>query len=122
MAETAVSILPWPEIITIGSSGCSCLSAVEQLQAVEPAALQPDVEEHEIGPARDHGGERVVAVARRAGAVAFVLQDARDQFADIGFVVDDEDIGCHDQAYPPRYCGCRARSAAVRLQLGHRLG
>jgi hypothetical protein len=27
--------------------------------------------------------------------VAFVLEDARDQLADISLVVDDEDIGCH---------------------------
>ena len=71
------------------------LEAIEQLQPVEAAALQPDVEKHQIGPPRDDGAERLVAVARGAGAVAFVLQDARDQFADIGFVVDDQDIGRH---------------------------
>ena len=79
--------------------GMLLLERIEQLQAVEPAALQPDVEEHEVGPARDHGGQRVVAVARGARAVAFVLQDAGDQLADIGFVVDDEDVGCHDQPH-----------------------
>ncbi len=52
IAETAVSMLPWPEIITTGRSGCSLLDDVEQLQAVEPAALQPDVEEDEVRPAR----------------------------------------------------------------------
>ena len=50
-----------------------------------------------FGRRADHGVERVVAVARGAGAVALVLQDARDQLADIGFVVDDENIGRHDQ-------------------------
>ncbi len=73
------------------------LEAVEQLQPVEAAALQPDVEENEIGPARDDGGQRFIAVARGAGAVTFVLQDTRDQFADIRFIVDDQDIGCHAQ-------------------------
>ena len=52
-------MLPWPEIITTGSSGCSRLDAVEQLQPVEPAALQPDVEEQQVRPARRDRGERV---------------------------------------------------------------
>ena len=91
--------------------GMLLLEAVEQLQAVEPAALQPDVEEDQIGPARDDGAERLVAVARGAGAVALVLQDARDQIADIRFVVDDQDIGCHDLTVARIYIGY---SAAVR--------
>ena len=69
--------------------------AVEQLQSVETAALEPDIEKNQIGPPRDDGAERFVAVACGARAVTLVLQDARDQFADIGFVVDDEDIGRH---------------------------
>jgi hypothetical protein len=52
--------------------------AVEQLQAVEPAALQPDIQKHKIGPARDDGAKRVVAIACGAGAVTLVLQDACD--------------------------------------------
>ena len=68
------------------------LDGVEHLQAVEPAALQPDVEKHQVGPARRNGGERVVAVARGARQVAFILQDAGDQLADIRFVVNDEDV------------------------------
>jgi hypothetical protein len=31
----------------------------------------------------------------RAGAMALVLQNARDQLADIRLIVDDQDIGCH---------------------------
>ena len=41
-------------------------------------------------------GERRLAVARGARLVALVLQDARHQFADVRFVVDDEDVGRHD--------------------------
>src|SRR5262249_1968081 len=40
-------------------------------------------------------GERFVAVTRRARGVALVLQDTRDQLADINLVVDDENIGRH---------------------------
>ncbi len=65
---------------------------VEHLQAVEPAALQPDVEKHQVGPARRNGRERVVAVARGARQVALILQDAGHQLADIRFVVNDEDV------------------------------
>jgi hypothetical protein len=59
------------------------------------AALEPNIEEHQIGPARHYGGKRLVAVAGRAGAMALVLKNARDQLADIRLIVDDQDIGCH---------------------------
>jgi hypothetical protein len=75
--------------------GMLLLEAIEQLKTIEPAALQPNVEENEIGPARNDSGQRFVAVARRARIVSFVLQDARDQFTDIRFVVNDQDVGCH---------------------------
>ena len=39
--------------------------------------------------------KRLAAVTRRARTVSLVLQDARDQFADVGFVVNDQDVGCH---------------------------
>ena len=71
------------------------LDRVEQLQPVEPAALQPDVEEDQVRPPRLDLAKARVAVARGARAVALVLQDARDQLADIGFVVDDENVGRH---------------------------
>src|SRR5207344_1622402 len=70
---------------------------VEELQPVETAPLEPDVEEDEVRPARHHRSERLVAVGGRAGAVAFVLQDAGDQLADIRLIVYDQDVGCHDQ-------------------------
>src|SRR5215470_2353822 len=54
------------------------LEAVEQLQAIKPAALEPNIEENEIRPARNDCGERLITVAGRAGAVALILQNARD--------------------------------------------
>ena len=39
-----------------------------------------------------------VGVTRRARAVALVRQDAGDEVPDVGFVVDDEDIRCHDRS------------------------
>ena len=75
--------------------GMVLLERVEQLQAVEAAALQPNVEENEIGPARNHRAERLVGIGGRARTVAFVLQNAGDQLADIRFIVHNEDIGWH---------------------------
>jgi hypothetical protein len=63
------------------------------LQAVEPRALQPDVEKHESGAAHRDRGERVVAVLGRAGLIALVFQDPGYEIADIGFVVDDQNLG-----------------------------
>ncbi len=40
-------------------------------------------------------GQRRIAVARRAGVEAFVLQNARDEVANIGFVVDDQNVTGH---------------------------
>ncbi len=71
------------------------LEGVEQLQAVELGTLQPDVEEDEVRPARDDCRERLVAVARGERVVALVFQDSGDQVADVGFIVDDQDIGWH---------------------------
>src|ERR1700746_2581625 len=71
------------------------LEAVEQLQTVKPATLEPNIEENQIGPTGTHGGKRLVAVAGRAGAMTLVLQNACDQLADIRLIVNDQDIGCH---------------------------
>ena len=75
--------------------GIPLLEAIKQLKTVEPAAFQPNVEENEIGPARNDSGQRFVAVARCARTVSLVLQDARYQLADIRFDVNDQDVGCH---------------------------
>ena len=75
---------------------------VEELQAVELAALQPDVEDHQRRPALAHGVDRLGAVVGAAGGVALILQDARDQRADVAFVVDDENVVAHDSSNCPR--------------------
>ena len=75
--------------------GMFLLDGIEQLQAVELAALQPNVEENQVRFARHDGGQRVIAVARGACVVAFVLQDAGHQIADVGLVIDNENICDH---------------------------
>src|SRR6185295_17911869 len=72
------------------------LHGVEQLQAVEAAPLQPDVEVDQAWPSARHLRQRVVAVARRARHIAFVLQNSRYQFANVRFVVNNKDVFGHD--------------------------
>ena len=77
---------------------------LEKLQAVELAALQPDVEDHQRRPALAHRIDGLGAVVGAAGRMALILQDARDQRADVAFVVDDENIVAHDSSNCPRCC------------------
>ena len=88
-------MVPWPEIITTGRSGCMTLIWSSKRQPVEPRALQPDVEEDQARRAIGDRRERAVAVVRRAGLMALVAQDTGDEFADVFFVVDDEDVRRH---------------------------
>ncbi len=53
------------------------LDRFEQLQPVELRALQPDVEQDELRPARLDRRQRLVGIARGARLVALVLEDAR---------------------------------------------
>ncbi len=76
------------------------LHELQHLQPVQPAALQPDVEEDQVRPSRLHRRERLIRVARGARAEALILEDARDEIADVGLVVDDQDIRTHDVIVP----------------------
>src|ERR1043166_6250790 len=67
----------------------------EQLQPVEPAALQPDVEKHQARAPRFYRRERVVAVARGARAIPFVLENSRYQLTNVALVIDDENVGTY---------------------------
>jgi hypothetical protein len=78
--------------------------ALHQLQDLDPvqlAALQPDVENDQRGLAAADRRERLRAVGRLAWLVAFVLQDAADEHPDIGLVVDDENVTRHAPAPDP---------------------
>ena len=73
----------------------SVIETVEQLEAIKAAALQPDVEEHEVRPTAFDLVQGRVAVARRARAIALILEQARDEFANVSLVIDDENIRRH---------------------------
>ena len=75
--------------------GMVALDLFEQLQPVELAALQPDVEKHQMRAAIGDLRQRRIAVARGPRRKALVIEDARDQIADIGFVVDNQNVTCH---------------------------
>ena len=68
---------------------------VEQLQPVHAAAGHPDVEDDAGRLARADAGKRGVRIARRSDRIAFVLAECRRQLADVGLVVDNEDIADH---------------------------
>ncbi len=86
----------------------------EDFDPVELAALQPDVEDDEGRlPRMDHR-QRLGAVAGLARGVALVLQHTRNQHADVGFVVDDQDVMRHGRLHSAPEAGRyprRARSA-----------
>ena len=78
-----------------GNVGVILLDLLEQLQAVELGALQPDVEKHQMRAAVGDLGQRRIAVARGPGTEAFVVQDARNEVTNIGFVVDNQNVTGH---------------------------
>ena len=68
---------------------------VQEIEPVELRALQPDVENDQRRPAVGERRERGVAVVRQPGFVALVLQNAGDQFADVGFIINNQNISSH---------------------------
>ena len=75
--------------------GVLALEHVQQLQPVQPRSLHPDIQENQTGPPTRDFVEAAVRVMGLARLIAFILQDAGDQFANIVFVIDDEDVECH---------------------------
>ena len=72
--------------------GLFALEHVKHLDAVQLGALQPDIQNDQLRTAGTHRGERGFAIARAAGFIPFIRQDARDQIPDIPFVVHHQDF------------------------------
>ena len=126
IAATAISMLPWPEMMTTGTSGwsrstCFRMSipsiwlSFSQISRIISAGSAPPISAmHSLG------------VGGQPGGVALVLQDVRDQFADVAFVVDDQYI-----AHFPSLCPSSLVSsvlpgddiiASLGCRPGHRAG
>ncbi len=74
------------------------LYLLQQLQAVELAALQPDVEEHQMRTAICDLRQRRIAVTRSARRKAFVVKNAGNEIPNIRFVVDNQNVTSHESA------------------------
>ena len=88
-------MLPWPEIITTGISGCCSLT---QSRSCRPSSRLPCSQmsrNSRFGRRRLDFVQRAVAVAGGAGGIALVLKQASDQLANVGFIVNNENIGRH---------------------------
>src|SRR5258707_4214475 len=68
---------------------------LQQLQAIEFAALQPDVEKHQMRAAIGNFRHRRIAIASGPGGEALVVKNARNQITNIGFVIDNQNVICH---------------------------
>lgn len=75
--------------------GIVLLDLLEQLQAVELGALQPDVEEDQVRAAVGDLGKRRIAVARGARGEPLIVQDTRNEVTNVSFVVDNQNVTCH---------------------------
>ncbi len=65
------------------------------------------------------GGERGIAVVRQTGLVALILQDTGNEFADVGLIIDDENISCHIvlPALKPSFGGLFLRRSGMKLKV-----
>ena len=93
-------------------AGVAALDLLQQLQPVEPRALQPHVEQHHRRPPLAdciEGGGTVCGGAHR---IAFVFEDSADQLADVRFIVDDQNFKCHQStSSTPAPSPCPSSSA-----------
>lgn len=70
-----------------GNVGVQLLDAVQNLQAVEATALQPDIQNHQRRSSVFDGDERFIAVCRKPRFVSFVFKNSGYEFPDIRLVV-----------------------------------
>src|SRR5690606_28342807 len=68
---------------------------IEKLKPVKLAALKPDIENDKAGTARLDGSECLVAVSGAARIIAFIVENTRDQFANIRFIIHNQNIRRH---------------------------
>ena len=64
----------------------------QNVDPVHPAVFQPDIKDHQRWRFGIDGRDRVVRIARQSRDKTFVLQNVRNQLADVAFVVNDQDV------------------------------
>ena len=77
------------------------LDQIQQLQPVHAAAGHPYVQDQQRGLACADGGQRALRVVGGPDRVAFVGEDSRHQVADVGLVVDHQNVSSHLQVLMP---------------------
>ena len=86
------------------------LDGLQEIEPVEFGTLQPDIENDQRRAALIDFSQRGVAVMGKAGFVALVLQNASDQFADVGLVINYQNVSSH----------CSTHSAEIKRGSGRR--
>ena len=89
-AFTAVSIVPWPLIITTGTCGSSVCSA---FRMPSPSSLDPcnhTSNTTRFGLREREGGDGAVRISRLPRLITLILQNPVDQQSDIRLVIDDQ--------------------------------
>ncbi len=81
-----------------GNVGVLALDRVEHLDAIETAALQPDVQHDKLRAPLANGSKHAVAIAGDTGVVTFVAQDPGNEIANVFLVVYDKDFSCYVRA------------------------
>src|SRR6478736_9172467 len=71
------------------------LDDIQDLEAVQPAALDPDIEKHKLRTASLDRRKRLLRRTGSPAAVPLVVEDSGNQFPDVGLVVNNQDIGTH---------------------------
>ena len=68
---------------------------IEQVQPVELGAFEPDIKQNERRAAVGNGCECRIAICGHARGVAVILQNPGDKIANVGFVINDQNIKSH---------------------------
>jgi hypothetical protein len=69
--------------------------AFHELQSIQLRSLQPDIQQHQRGPPSRNGGERGIRTYRRARLISLILENAGNQLANIGFVINNKNVTGH---------------------------
>jgi len=72
--------------------GVVALDRLEDVDAVHPAVLEPDIENEKAGLFGANGHHGLVGIAREPRRIALIPENIRNQFADVALVIDNQNI------------------------------